>query len=102
MKRLFWTLFLVCLSALCSCSRKQEIYTIGVSQCSVDEWRAVANNEMMQEASFYGDLSVEIKSVRDDSRQQIEDIEYFIAEGVDLLIISPNESAMLTPVVEKA
>jgi len=78
------------------------MYNIGVSQCSVDAWREVANNEILQEASFYGNLSVEIKSVRDNSEQQIEDIENFITKGVDLLIISPNESESLTPVVEKA
>jgi signal transduction histidine kinase/DNA-binding response OmpR family regulator len=56
---------------------------------------------MRQEASFYNDMSVQIKSVRDDSEQQIKDIEDFIKEKVDLLIISPNEATSLTPIVEK-
>ena len=103
MKRLLIAALLaLCLPALFSCSKRPEVYTIGVSQCSVDTWREVANSEILQEASFYDHLSVEIKSVRDDSEQQIEDIENFITKGVDLLIISPNESESLTPVVEKA
>ena len=85
-----------------SCNRKPKEYLIGVSQCSVDAWREAANDEMRQEASFSNNLKLEFRSVRDDSQQQIEDIEDFIAEGVDLLIISPNESILLTPVVEKA
>jgi signal transduction histidine kinase/DNA-binding response OmpR family regulator len=103
MKRLLLTALLaLCIPALFSCSKRPDTYLIGVSQCSVDAWREVANTEIMQEASFYDNLSVEIKSVRDDSEQQIEDIENFITKGVDLLIISPNESESLTPVVEKA
>lgn len=93
---------LLVLPLLAACSRGEDPYVIGVSQCSVDAWREAANNEMLQEASFYGDVTVNILSVHDDSEQQIEDIEKFIDEKVDLLVISPNESTSLTPVVEKA
>lgn len=65
-------------------------------------WREVANSEMMQEASFYSNISLVIRSVHDDSEQQIRDIERFIDDKVDLLVISPNEAESLTPVVEKA
>ena len=95
-------LILIPAAVAVSCAAGGDKYVIGVSQCSVDTWREVANNEILQEASFYGNLSVEIRSVHDDSEQQIEDIERFIDEKVDLLVISPNESASLTPVVEKA
>lgn len=88
--------------SLLACSRKPEVFTIGVSQCSVDAWREAANNEIGQEALFYNNLNLVFKSVRDDSQQQIADIEQFIEDGVDLLIISPNESSALSPVVEKA
>ena len=88
--------------SLLACSRKPEVFTIGVSQCSVDAWREAANNEIGQEALFYNNLNLVFKSVRDDSQQQVADIEQFIEDGVDLLIISPNESSALSPVVEKA
>ena len=101
MKRGFAYLLFV-LPLLAACSRGEDPYVIGVSQCSVDAWREAANNEMLQEASFYGDVTVNIRSVHDDSEQQIEDIEKFIDEKVDLLVISPNESTSITPVVEKA
>ena len=96
------TYLLILFPLLTACSRGEDPYVIGVSQCSVDAWREAANNEIMQEASFYGDVTVNIRSVHDDSEQQVEDIEKFISEKVDLLVISPNESASLTPVVEKA
>lgn len=104
MKSLLRSSFLTVFSvlSLLACSRKPEVFTIGVSQCSVDAWREAANNEIGQEALFYNNLNLVFKSVRDDSQQQIADIEQFIEDGVDLLIISPNESSALSPVVEKA
>lgn len=87
--------------ALLSCS-KAERFVIGVSQCSEDAWREAVNNEILQTASFYTDLDVIIKSVRDDSKAQIADIESLIASRVDLLVVSPNESSALTGVVTKA
>lgn len=60
------------------------------------------NEEIMREALFYPDLKVEIKTVKDNSREQTEDIERFISQGVDLLIVSPNEAEYVTPAVERA
>jgi len=59
------------------------------------------NQEIRREAGFYG-IQVEIRSVKDDTRQQENDIRYFIDKGVDLLIVSPNEAAPLTPIIEEA
>jgi len=101
MRRLAGYLLLL-LPLLAACSKEADSYVIGVSQCSVDAWREMANSEIQQEASFYNNITVNIRSVRDDSEQQIKDIEQFIDEKVDLLVISPNESTSLTPVVEKA
>lgn len=102
MKRnIFCLFFLVSLFASCSQQGKNR-FQIGVSQCSMDSWREMANEEFRREASFYNDLDLEIRSVADQSEDQIRDVEYFIKKGVDLLVISPNESTALTPVVEKA
>lgn len=85
-----------------SCKRPERNFIIGVSQCSDDEWRRRMNEEIMREALFYPDLKVEIKTVKDNSREQTEDIERFISQGVDLLIVSPNEAEYVTPAVERA
>ena len=90
------------LLTLGSCSRGDDGFVIGVSQCSEDLWRETVNREIMREASFRSNMEVVVRSVKDDSRQQIRDIERFIAEGVDLLVIAPNEASALTPVVSKA
>ena len=60
------------------------------------------NKEIRREALFYPGLEVSIRSASDDNRQQIADIEQFINEGVDLIVVAPNEAEAITPIVEKA
>ena len=85
-----------------SCANHEQNFIIGVSQCSNDEWRSRMNEEISREALFYPNLKVEIRTAKDNNREQIEDIEEFIAKGVNLLVVSPNEAKAITPVVEKA
>ena len=84
------------------CKEDTPHYVIGMSQCSDDSWRHKMNDEILREAMFYDGVSVEIRSAHDDNKRQIEDIRYFIDKKVDLLIVAPNESAPITPVVEEA
>ena len=91
---------LVCLA--CQRERKPR-YIIGVSQCSEDLWRQTMNEELKREVALYqADAEVLIRSVKDDTPKQIADIEWFIEQKVDVLVVSPNESEACTPVIEKA
>ncbi|WP_375153755.1 hybrid sensor histidine kinase/response regulator transcription factor [Bacteroides acidifaciens] len=85
-----------------ACRQDVPRFRIGVAQCSDDSWRHKMNDEILREAMFYDGVSVEIRSAGDDNRQQAEDVRYFIDKGVDLLIISANEAAPMTPIVEEA
>ena len=85
-----------------ACRQDAPRFRIGVAQCSDDSWRHKMNDEILREAMFYDGVSVEIRSAADDNRKQAEDVHYFIDEGVDLLIISANEAAPMTPIVEEA
>ena len=88
---------------LTSCSYgDDEIFYVGVSQCSQDEWREKMNAEMQREAMLSHEISLEIRSANDDSSKQKEDIAYFIDKKVDLLIVSPNEAGEVTPAVDEA
>lgn len=105
MRRIYWLLILIPVfigGLLASCTRNEPRFRIGVSQCSDDEWRHQMNNEMLREALFYDGVEVDIRTVKDDNARQIEDIRNFIEEGVDLLVVAPNEAAPITPVVEEA
>ncbi len=77
-------------------------YRIGVSQCSDDAWRNKLNEEMQRELLFYPDVSLEVRSANDDNERQSSDIDYFIRQQVDLLVVSPNRADSLTPAVSKA
>ncbi|MFV0586469.1 substrate-binding domain-containing protein [Bacteroides reticulotermitis] len=85
-----------------ACRQDSPRFRIGVAQCSDDSWRHKMNDEILREAMFYDGVSVEIRSAGDDNRRQAEDVRYFIDKGVDLLIISANEAAPMTPIVEEA
>ncbi len=82
-----------------SCS-KSKTYKIGVSQCSSDDWRMKMNEEINREIMFHEDAEVEIRSADDSNEKQIEDIKYFAENGFDIIIVSPNEAAALTPVIK--
>ena len=86
-----------------SCGETDSVrYHIGVSQCSDDAWRTKLNEEMRRELLFYPGVSLEVRSADDDNERQARDIDHFIAQGVDLLIVSPNRADSLTPAVSKA
>lgn len=89
----------MCVSA---CSSRDIRFRIGVSQCSEDEWRHRMNSEILREAHFYEEVEVDIRTAVDDNDRQAEDIRQLMSEGVDLLIVAPNEAAPITPVVEEA
>ena len=99
---LVFFVLLACLELLTSCSRHAPRLRIGVSQCSDDEWRHQMNSEMLREALFYDGVEVDIRTAKDDNARQAQDIRNFIEEGVDLLIVAPNEASPITPVVEEA
>lgn len=75
---------------------------IGVSQCSGGYWRDKQNNELESELLFHDGVTMEIRCADDDCNQQINDIQYYIDNNVDLIIVSPLESTPLTPIVSKA
>ena len=97
-----WIVILFCFLGMVACHQDVPHFRIGVAQCSDDSWRHKMNDEILREAMFYDGVAVEIRSAGDDNRKQAEDVRYFMEKGVDLLIISANEAAPMTPVVEEA
>ena len=77
-------------------------YKVGFSQCTTaDKWRQAQIRLMQIELAFYPDIELQIKDAENNNSNQIRQIEEFIREGIDLLIVSPNESEPLTPIIEK-
>jgi signal transduction histidine kinase/CheY-like chemotaxis protein/AraC-like DNA-binding protein len=100
---------LILLILLCGCSynqnkRSEEEIIIGFSQCTmIDEWRKTMVEEMQREISFYRNYNIRliVKDAHDDNNQQIKDIQDLILQGIDILIVSPNEAEQLTSIVEE-
>lgn len=75
-------------------------FLIGFSQCTTaDAWRKSMDQEMQNELLYYPDLQLIIKDAGNSSKKQVKDINDLLAAGIDLLIISPNESEPLTEIV---
>lgn len=95
-------LIILCSLLLCSCGNKPKKYIIGVSQCSMDAWREKLNSEL-QTAEYLNDsIEVRLASADDDNDSQLSQINYFIDQGVSLLIISPNQVNTISPALERA
>ena len=78
-------------------------YRIGFSQATILEtWRVQFNKDMKKEAEKHPEIELIIADGQNKTEKQVADVENFISQGVDVLIVSPKESAGLTPVVEKA
>jgi signal transduction histidine kinase/DNA-binding response OmpR family regulator/ABC-type xylose transport system substrate-binding protein len=93
---------LICLVKTPLVFAQRTEFKIGFSQCvSEDSWRVAMEKEMDIEVSFYPRMSMIKRDAGGDSQQQIKDVEDMLKEGIDLLIISPNESQPLTGIVEK-
>ena len=80
-----------------------QTFLIGMSQANKGEpWRQAMNDQIAAAAAQYPEFEVVFADAAQDNAQQVADVENFIQQGVDLLIISPNEAAPLTDVVAKA
>src|SRR5687768_10701389 len=88
-----------------SCNEAQKTikFRIGFSQCTGgDAWRRQMLIAMNGELTFHPEIELQYKDAENSNEKQIRDIEGFIKDKVDLLIVSPNEADPITPVVEKA
>ena len=87
-----------CVLFLTQC-REDSPYKVGIAQCSSDDWREKMNDEIRMEAMLHDNVEVEIRSAYDSSAKQIADLEYFVDNGFDIIVVAPNEAESLTPVI---
>ena len=97
-------LVVVCVAVCCafvSCQHPKK-FVIGVSQCSEDVWREKLNDELKMGEYLNDSLIVKLASSNDDNVLQNKQVNEFVNEGVDLLIISPNQLSAISKAVECA
>ncbi len=96
------TIFILMVFAGCKKANKTSQYTIGFSQCvGSDLWRRNMLDEMKMELSLHPDARFIYADADNSSKKQIEQVKQMLDEGIDLLIISPNEAQPLTSIVEQ-
>ena len=98
------TLFilLATLVALSGCTNHYK-YKIGVSQCVGGRWREKANVEMLSAQHLYdNDVKVIIKNADNNNERQCLQIDSLVDEGVDLLVVSPNDYHALNGSLQRA
>ena len=98
------TLFilLATLVTLSGCTNHYK-YKIGVSQCVGGAWRDKANVEMLSAQHLYdNDVKVIIKNADNNNERQCLQIDSLVDEGVDLLVVSPNDYHDLNGSLQRA
>ncbi|UCG89495.1 MAG: substrate-binding domain-containing protein [Gemmatimonadota bacterium] len=101
----------ICMLLLIGCSpaertghagTAEDPWIIGMSQCNLGEpWRVQMDADVRAAAAEHANLRVIFKDAQNESLTQRAQVEEFVEQGVDLIIISPKEAAPLTrPVAE--
>ncbi len=89
--------------ASCKPSAAKSRYIIGMSQANrAEPWREVMDKQIAEAAQDYPQLAVIFADARQDNVKQVADVQDFLTQGIDLLIISPNEADPLTDVIRIA
>lgn len=102
-RTILFACWLLLLLSACTSEPRDRKYVIGLSQCMLDDaWRQAMIRDVQIEASNYDNIEIIIKDADSDNNRQIRQIKELIDRKVDVLIISPFESAPITAVAEQA
>ena len=101
-RKLHLIIYVAIIVLLTGCAQQPRKYVIGVSQCSEDTWRDKLNDELKMGEYLNDSLIVKLASSNDDNVLQNKQVNQFVDEGVDLLIVSPNQLSAISKSVERA
>ncbi len=87
----------------CPVPAVKDHYVIGMSQANrAEPWREAMDSQIAAAAADYPEFEVIFQDAAQDNANQVSDVENLLTQGIDLLIISPNEAAPLNEVVREA
>lgn len=101
-RKLHLIIYVAIIVLMTGCAQQPRKFVIGVSQCSEDVWRDKLNDELKMGEYLNDSLIVKLASSNDDNVLQNKQVNQFIDEGVDLLIVSPNQLSAISKSVERA
>jgi ribose transport system substrate-binding protein len=93
---------------MCGCGGKSspgasKRYSVAFSQCNnAEPYRAAQNALISKLFARQADVHLVIADAQQDNSKQVDQIETFIRQKPDLLIVAPNERAPLTEVMGRA
>ena len=77
-------------------------YRIGISQCSADIWRDKQNAELRMGAYFHDNVELKFAAAYDSDERQVQQIDSLVNEGIDLLVVAPNQVQTISPAIDRA
>jgi ribose transport system substrate-binding protein len=87
----------------CAPPEAKDSYVIGMSQANrAEPWREAMDSQIAAAAETYPEFEVVFQDAAQDNADQVSDVENLLTQGIDLLIISPNEAAPLNDAVKAA
>ena len=101
-KQLLGVLLLALLLTILGCANPKPHYIIGVSQCSADIWREKQNAELRMGAYFHDNVELKFAAAYDSDERQVEQIDSLLNDGIDLLIVAPNQVQTISPAIDRA
>ena len=87
---------------LVSCAGDEVKYRIGVSQCSDDIWRDKQNTELRMGAYYHDNVELKFATAYDSDERQVQQIDSMVNDGIDLLIVAPNQVRTISPAIDRA
>ena len=84
------------------CSKKDDKVVIGLSLPTQQEERWVRDKETMEAAAKEAGVELKVQIANADSGQQDSQAKNLIAQGVDVLILAPNDAAAAATIVDEA
>jgi ribose transport system substrate-binding protein len=74
-----------------------------MSQCNLGEpWRVQMNADIAKAAESHPEIEILFKDAQNDSLRQRAQVEEFVGQAVNVLIVSPKEAIPLTPPIAEA
>lgn len=92
----------LCILLLLLTSCQQKKYRIVISQCYHNAWNEQLGTELIREASLHPEIDFQQYLSHNGAEGQVRDVRRFIRDGVDLILLSPDDGELLSPVVDEA
>lgn len=97
-----WIVSIVLMAALMAYAGSASAQTIGIAISTLNNPFFVDLRDGAQAAAAEAGVRLVVSDAQNDPNRQLSDIENFIIQGVDLIIVNPTDSAAVVPAIFQA